>query len=183
MTGASGTKSKCIIWVSTPGTRGNIFVMQTGENVSFVVNHLVADTFASIQSSHCRPKENKASRCDRINYMVDPVSIETQLTNLYTHDILKPIFDARGSEAPWLFDEIFEELGKLGEPLLGAHDEKKNDEGFVKQDYVCTLKWRGQSTEDVITAGGATPTLAALRCLMDALYRVRKETEKFSREL
>ena len=109
------------------------------------------------------------------------VSVEAQLANMYQHDILVPVFAARGSEAPWPFDEVFDELGKLGEPLLGAHDEKRNAEGFVTQDYVCTLRWRGENAGEPITAGGATPTLAALRCLMDALYYLRKQAEKLSR--
>lgn len=107
------------------------------------------------------------------------ISVERQLQNLYQHDILEPVFAARGLQAPWDLDVILEELGKMGEITLGSHDEEIEFAG-VKQIFICSLRWRVPPTSgpSYLSATGDTASLAVLRCLMETLYCVRKQVNE-----
>src|ERR1035437_1930680 len=103
------------------------------------------------------------------------LSLETQLANLHQHEALVPIFSEQGLDAPWSLELVLVELGKLGEAIIGSHDEGMTENG-VELYFICSLRWRGSVIEEpLVTGSGGTPTLAALRCLMEASYSLKRQ--------
>lgn len=99
------------------------------------------------------------------------LSPEQELRAMWAHPDLEEIFQGPSARRPQTLEGVLAELGEYGEATLGQHDER-DATGLIAQEYVCSLRWRGE--QDFLIGTGENPTVAALRCLMESVSKAKK---------
>jgi hypothetical protein len=99
-----------------------------------------------------------------------------QLRDLWHHRLLGEYVGELADEhlktvwklRPFSCEESLSLLVQLGTYTLASHDQD-DEQSIPVQEHVCSLRIRGFGERGLVVAGGPTPAVAALRCLLGAV--------------